>query len=479
MKNIPFYMIYLWYYSALKVGKGAFKLQLTIRTAGDNVKAVSYLLAKNPNNLYERNQKGHMVRMFYSKFTDKELEMTIFVTPDPIEMSQNGSNSYDITHYINDREFAVSSIFLSLIRAALGTALNGQPKEEYMEWVTHPFPFTFELGPINSSLSDQQLEDLFKPMDYQVQITRPDVQYSFQLKEKSTVRMILLTGEQTLQDALRHLFVLIPVIDDYKHYYIDEKEIEKINRYGEGWLENHPMRETIYRRALRFKEVYSLVENNNGEAEAKKAKATDHVKVTSLNELRYAKISETAAALKPKSIVDFGSGEGKLAVKLGFIDGVEEILAVEPSQVETLKALRRFEKVEDNANFVEPETLWGSLYYFDDRLKEKDLMILCEVIEHIDEPRLPKVFDLILHQYAPKSLIVTTPNREYNEVYDMDDHFRHADHRFEWTRQEFQSWCEKINHSGLYEVEFVGIGEEHPEQGFPTQMGVFKRKVTT
>src|SRR5690606_5945699 len=112
-------------------------MQMTIRATGDNVKAVSYLLAKNPNNLYERNQKGHLVRMFYSTFTDTELEMTIFVTPDPIELIQNSANSYDITHYINDREFAVSSIFLSLIRSALGTALNGQPKEEYAEWVSH------------------------------------------------------------------------------------------------------------------------------------------------------------------------------------------------------------------------------------------------------------------------------------------------------------------------------------------------------
>lgn len=455
-----------------------FTMQLTIRAAGDNVKAVSYLLAKNPGNLYERNQKGHLVRMFYSKFTEEELEMTIFVTPDSLELIQNGSNSYDITHYINDREFAVSSIFLSLIRSALGTALNGQPKEEYAEWVTHPFPFTFELGPVNSSLSDQQVVALFEPMGYQVDITRPDIQYSFELKEKSTVRTIRLSGEQTLQDALRHLFVLIPVIDDYKHYFIDEKEIEKIARYGEGWLEQHPLRETIYKRALRFKEVYSLVENGNGETETGEAVGNVPLKKTSLNELRYAKIAETATELQPKSIVDFGSGEGKLAVKLGFIDGVKEILAVEPSQLETMKAKRRFEKVEGRESFVEPLTLWGSLFYYDDRLKGKDLMILCEVIEHIDEQRLPKVFDTILHQYAPKSLIVTTPNHEYNEVYDMDDHFRHADHRFEWTREEFQAWCKNRNHLGLYEIEFAGIGEEHPEQGSPTQMCVFKRKVT-
>lgn len=447
-------------------------MQLTIRATGDNVKAISYLVSKNPENLYERNQKGHLVRMFYSKFADKELEMTVFVTPDPLELMQNKSNSFDITHYINDREFAVSSIFCSFIRSALGTALNGQPKEEYAQWVGHEFPFVLELGPVASTLSDQQLKDLFEPMGYQVDIERPEIHYSFQLKESSTVRTLTLTGYQTLQNSLRHLFVLIPVIDNYKHYFIDEKEIEKLERYGDGWLEEHPMREMIYRQALRFKEIYSLVESPNTEE-----KPEEPVRKVRLNEMRYEKIVETAKLLKPNSIVDFGSGEGKLAVQLGFINGVQEVLAVEPSQAATLKAVKRFEKVKDRSSFIEPTTLWGSLFYYDERLKGKDLIILCEVIEHIDAQRLPKAFDTILNLYAPESLIITTPNQEYNEIYDMEDHFRHDDHRFEWTRQEFQEWCKARNHLDLYELEFSGIGEENLNQGFPTQMCVFKRKV--
>lgn len=446
-------------------------MQLTIRATGENVKSISHLLSKNPNNLYERNQKGHLVRFFYSKFTENELEATIFVTPDPIELIQNKTNSYDITHYINDREFAASSIFLSLIRSALGTALNGQPKEEHIEWVEHPFAFTLELGPLNSALTDRQLVELFEPMGYEVKIIRPELHYSFRLKESSQVRMISLSGNQTLQNSLRHLFVLIPVIDDYKHYFIDEKEIEKLERYGEGWLEEHPLREVIYRRALRFKEVYSLVENASAGVSR-----TEPVKKSRLNELRYEKITETAETLHPKTVVDFGSGEGKLAVKLGFVSGIREILAVEPSEIEITKAKKRFEKAKGQEAFVEPETLWGSLFYYDERLKDKDLMILCEVIEHIDEMRLPKVFDTLLHLYCPKSLIVTTPNREYNEIYDMAEHFRHDDHRFEWTRKEFRSWCNERNNKGIYELEFTGIGEEHPEQGAPTQMCVFKRK---
>lgn len=447
-------------------------MQLTIGAAGDNVKAISYLLSKNPNNIYERNQKGHLVRLFYSKFTDAEVEVTIFVTPDPLELLQNKSNSYDITHYINDREFAVSSIFCSFIRSALGTALNGQPKDEYLEWVDYRFPFTFEFGPVASTLSDQQLADLFEPMGYKVAITRTEIDYSIELKEKSSARIIALSGSQTLQDALRHLFVLIPVIDNYKHYFIDEKEIEKLERYGEGWLEEHPLRDSIYRQALRFKEIYSQVEKTNVDE-----KIAEPLKTVRLNDLRYEKIVETAERLEPKSIVDFGSGEGKLSVRLGFIKGMKELLAVEPSEVENLKAKRRFDKVKGEADFVEPQILWGSLFYYDERLKGKDLIILCEVIEHIDEQRLPKAMDLILHLYAPQSLIITTPNREYNDVYDMEDHFRHSDHRFEWTRQEFQDWCQARNQQNLYELEFQGIGEEHVDQGFPTQMCLFKRKV--
>ncbi|TWT09312.1 3' terminal RNA ribose 2'-O-methyltransferase Hen1 [Planomicrobium sp. CPCC 101079] len=446
-------------------------MYLTIQAQGDNVKAISYLLAKNPNNVYERKQKGHLVRFFYSKCTDTELDATIFITPDPLELIQNKSRSNDITHYINDREFAVSSIFTSLIRSALGTALNGQPKEEYAQWVGHRFPFRFTFGPVASSLSDQQLRALFEPIGYEVEITRPKIDYSIHIKDRSSVRTVSLSGLQTLQDGLRHLFVLIPVIDNYKHYFIDEKEIDKLERYGEGWLETHPNREFIYRQALRFKELYDLVDLAD-----EKEKKESPEKTLRLNDLRYEKIIELLEGLKPKTVVDFGSGEGKLSAKIGFLKGIQEILAVEPSESAALKAMDRFNKLEEKEQFVMPEAIWGSLFYMDERLRDKDAIVLCEVIEHIDEQRLPKAMDTILSVYQPGALIITTPNREYNEVYDMEDHFRHADHRFEWTRVEFEGWCHKRNHQSQYELEFHGIGEEQQFFGHPTQLCIFKRK---
>ncbi len=449
-------------------------MQLTIRATGDNVKVISYLLAKNPSNLYERNHKGHSVRMFYSAFTENVLEMTVFVTPDPLALMNHSSNAYDITHYINDREFAVSSIFTSLIRSAFGTALNGQPKDDYVQWVSQSFLFEFGFGPVVSDLSDEQIRALFKPLGYEVGIEYGETDYIFQLKTKSTARYLTLTGDTTLQKGLQQLFMLIPVLDNYKHYFIDESEIDKIKKYGEGWLDDHPQKEFIVRRALRFKEVYSLMEEQNGSDESIVEIPSSKVR---LNELRYEKIVEMVRGLPmKKSVVDFGSGEGKLAFQLGFIDGVQEILAVEPSETATLKAMRRFEKVREKDGFVEPTTMWGSLFYYDERLKNKDVIILCEVIEHIDEERLPKVMDLLLDDYKPQVLIITTPNREYNVVYDMQDAKRHNDHRFEWTRNEFEQWCSERNQSGNYELTFEGIGEAQVAYGFPTQMCIFVRK---
>ncbi|RSD28631.1 3' terminal RNA ribose 2'-O-methyltransferase Hen1 [Mesobacillus subterraneus] len=446
-------------------------MQLTIRAVGEGVGVVSHLLAKNPHNVYERSLKGHLVRLFFSRFAESEVEATVFVAPDSLELVKNQGNQYDITHYINDREFAVSSIFLSLIRNALGTALNGQPKEEYMDWVGHRFDLEFFLGPVASGLSDQQIQDLFEPLGFEVGIVTPEIQYTFALKSKSTARFITLKGNTTLQKALRQIFVLIPVMDNYKHYYVDEKEIEKLERYGEGWLDEHPQKSFILKQALRFKNVYELVEKPEKETREK-----DEKKVR-LNDLRYEKIVDTVRAMDHKeSVVDLGSGEGKLSVRLGFVSGVKEILAVEPSEEATLRALERFNQAEGKVGFMKPTQLWGSLFYYDERLKGKDIIILCEVIEHIDEERLPKAIETILNEYRPKNLLVTTPNKEYNAIYEMDTEFRHGDHRFEWTRAEFESWCRDRNNSEDYELLFDGIGEEHEQLGFPTQMCIFKRK---
>ncbi|MDR3599535.1 MAG: 3' terminal RNA ribose 2'-O-methyltransferase Hen1 [Desulfosporosinus sp.] len=457
-------------------------MQLTIKATGEGAKMLSFLLSKNPQNLYDRVEKGHRVRLTYTVFSDCEVEAVIFVTLDPVELVKNSPDTYEITQYINDREFVVSSIFCSFIRSALGTALNGRPKADYLDWAKHAFQLTIGFGPVATDLSDAVIKQLFETLGYRIEIERGQAAYNFQLKERSSARFINLQAELTVQDALQHLFVLIPVLDNYKHYFIDEREIEKLERYGEGWLANHPLKDLIIKRTLRFRELIDQVGVNVDQADTNNKALTPEPilrsqPVVRLNELRYqrvVKIVENLAARE--SIVDFGAGEGKLSVRLGFILGVKEILAVEPTEKEQLRALKRFAEASRKDDFISPTPIWGSLFYYDEQLRGKDVMILNEVIEHIEECRLPRVMDTILGSYKPNVLLITTPNVEYNSVYQMDEELRHKDHRFEWTRTEFSKWTDTWAKNYAYAVQLDGIGEEVAGHGHPSQIAIFTRR---
>lgn len=424
-------------------------MQLSIYTKNSHAKAISHLLAKNPATVYERQVKGHAVRFVYHTMTDDELYASIFVTPDSLALVKD-NEAFDITHYINDREFAVSTIFLSLIRSALGTALNGKPKEGYIKYAEMAFPFTFEIGPLASNLTDEEIRDLWEPLDYEVTIDA--------MTAAKRARFLTLTNTIPLQKALQQLFTLIPVIDDYKHYFIDEAERERLQNYGAGWLENHPMRTFIYKKALRFKQLLMNEENEQ------------KVVKPSLNTQRYEMITQTVANLTPKTVIDMGAGEGKLSMLLARINTITKLYSVDPSNQALANMQKRFV---DQHFAITPTIKWGSLYYEDEAFRDVDVLILCEVIEHINEDRLPPIMQLITQNYAPKHIIITTPNAEYNAVYELEE-MRHDDHRFEWTRQQFEAWCKAM--APNYDCEFEGIGDVHETYGTPTQMCIMIRR---
>ncbi|WP_145049526.1 3' terminal RNA ribose 2'-O-methyltransferase Hen1 [Paenibacillus xylanexedens] len=483
-------------------------MHLILQASGEDAAVVSHLLAKNPNNIYDRTDKGVRVRMVYTRATSSETEVLIHAEPDPVDLVRGSPDGYDITQYINDREFVTSSLFCSYIRSALGTALNGKPKEEYTKWVEHPFDLQLSFGPVASDLPDRVVEELFSHLGYAVTLEREELSYSFDLKKRSSVRRIILRGQETVQNALRQLFLLIPVLDNYKHYFISEDEIDKIKRYGDGWLETHPHKELIVKRTLRFAELIRKYESKEGRLsisdnkplsaedvendrnelaersnEASTEASTDDVLTDDppvrLNELRYRAITEVVARLPHRQrIVDMGAGEGKLSARLATIAGVESILAVEPSGQSRLRAMERFAKLEGRHGvFAMPEPIIGSLFYFDEQLQHQDVMILCEVIEHIEAYRLDGIMNTLLQEYQPEVLIVTTPNKEYNEVYVMEqESFRHHDHRFEWTRAELAERCVEWSAGTNYTYTIQGIGEQVEGYGQPTQMIIFERR---
>lgn len=457
-------------------------MQLLLRVKGPHADLVSHLLAKNPANVYDRQEKGHRVRMIFSIYEPEVVELLTYVTPDSFELVRNSPESYQITHYINDRAYAMSSLFCTLTRSAFSTALNGKPKPGYEEWVQHPYELEISLGPLASNLRDEHLIELWEGLGYKVRIEPGKVFYSFDGRRHSSARFLHLSGIHTIQKALQQVFVLVPVMDNYHHYYVDEPDVEKLDRFGTGWLEDHPMKEMIVRRSLRHQALirkskyFSRVDQQEPETSCDKTESETTSKVR-LNDLRYQAILQEIEQLDQcAKIVDLGAGEGKLSVQLGFLRGIQEVWAIEPSQVALLRAIDRFDKANKKPGFVKPQAQFGSLYYYDERIIQKDVMILCEVIEHIDEDRLPQVFHMIFDQYDPKTLIVTTPNVEYNQVYGLGEQMRHQDHRFEWTRAQFQAWCDQWTQLYPYSYQIKGIGEEDEQYGHPTQMVVFHRK---
>jgi 3' terminal RNA ribose 2'-O-methyltransferase Hen1 len=177
-------------------------------------------------------------------------------------------------------------------------------------------------------------------------------------------------------------------------------------------------------------------------------------------------------------VLDLGCGEGRLMERLIRHTSIRELVGVDVS-------LRSLEKVKTRLRFDRlPATLQnklklvhGSVTYRDRELTGFHAAALVEVIEHLDEGRLEALERTVFRDLRPEMVIVTTPNQEYNVLFEgmADGAMRHGDHRFEWTRAQFAEWAERVATAHAYVVEIVPIGEEHPELGAASQMGVFRR----
>jgi 3' terminal RNA ribose 2'-O-methyltransferase Hen1 len=289
-----------------------------------------------------------------------------------------------------------------------------------------------------------------------------------------------------LRDLLTHLYVLIPVLDNEKHYWVGDEEVEKLLRHGEGWLATHPEREAVanrylkYRRSLAREALARLVHEENCDTDvAEEAHVNEEAMIErplSLNEQR---VSAVVAALKScgaKRVIDLGCGEGKLLRALLEDKSFEEIIGMDVSHraleiaEERLHLDRLPARVKERIKLIQ-----GSLTYRDKRLAGFDAAAVVEVIEHLDEARLA-AFERVLFEFTrPGAVVLTTPNAEYNVRFENlpAGQFRHKDHRFEWTRAEFQSWAESVAGRNGYTVRFLPVGAEDAEVGAPTQMGVF------
>src|SRR5262249_6826613 len=166
-----------------------------------------------------------------------------------------------------------------------------------------------------------------------------------------------------------------------------------------------------------------------------------------LNDQRMAAVVEALRASGAKTIADLGCGEGKLLQFLLRERWPGRLIGLDPAANELERGAKRLKlsmlggPPEDRVSL-----LHGSLTYRDERWADADAAALVEVIEHLDPDRLPLVERVVFGEARPRTVLVTTPNAEYNALFPnlAAGCFRHRDHRFEWTRAEFRSWSERI-----------------------------------
>lgn len=462
---------------------------LTISTTYQPATDLGYLLYKHPAKVQSFNLAFGQAHVFYPEATPERCTAALLLDINPVDLVRGG-NDFALSQYVNDRPYVASSLLSVAIAQVFGSALNGTCKER-PELALTPIPLEAKLSVLPSRGGEALLSRLFAPLGYTLSIEPHILDTQFPDWGMSSYYTVTLSQTIRPADLLAHLYVLVPVLDDDKHYYVGDAEVEKLLKRGEGWLAAHPERDLIVSRYLKHQRTLSqaalaqLVEDSPDDPETLDAEeAAVEAQVVELDQrkasLHDRRLEDVLTVLKQSGVqrvLDLGCGEGRLLRLLLQDKQFTQILGMDVSHRVLENAVERL-RLDQMPDFQRQriELIHGSLMYRDSRLEGFDAAAVVEVIEHLDPPRLA-AFERVLFECAhPGMVVITTPNREYNVMWETlpAGAFRHKDHRFEWTRAEFQSWATGIGERFGYTVRFLPVGPEDETVGAPSQMGVFE-----
>lgn len=459
---------------------------LTISTTHQPATELGYLLHKHPDRCQSFALAFGQAHVFYPEADTQRCTAALLLEIDPVKLVRGHSST--IKQYVSDRPYVASSFLSVAIAQVFSTALAGRCQQK-QELAQTPIPLVARLPVLPCRGGEAFLRQLFEPLGYFVSAIGHPLDEKFPEWGRSQYYTVELQHTLTLSEFLNHLYVLIPVLDDDKHYWVGDEEVEKLLRHGEGWLHTHPAREQITRRYLKRQHYLTraaLAQLTQEEIldpdQAQERHTQEEAAVEKPLSLNQQRMNAVVAALKnhgAKQVIDLGCGQGnllKILIKDSFF---EQVTGVDVSYRSLEVAKERLDRLCLPRNqWNRLQLIQGALTYQDKRFNGYDAATVIEVIEHLDLARL-EAFERVLFEFAkPKLVIMTTPNLEYNIKFERlpAGKLRHKDYRFEWTRTEFQTWAKGITQRfDDYSVEFQSVGEEDAELGSPTQMAIFKQ----
>lgn len=455
---------------------------LTISSLNGNASDLSYLMHKHPDSFQSVSLSIGKAHIFYPSYEDTKTTIALLLDIDPIDLvrhsKKNNRTGFNLGQYVNDRPYVSSSFMSVSLSKAFSTAMNGKcTKKPHLVDKYFDFEVTISALPVPNG-GERLIRQFFEPLGYQVEVQRYELDEQFVDWGSSKYYSVHLKNTLKLKDLLSHLYVLIPALDDEKHYYVSKNEIDKLTEKGRIWLPTHPNRKQIINRYLIHLKSLTIeaLGRINSDSE-QDHNDVDHIpKRPNLHQIRLQTIVDRLVEFRSKSIIDLGCGEGKLLKMLLRYKQFESITGVDVSYNELLWCKKKLYYDDMAPRQKERLSLFqGSLTYRDERFAGYDAAVLSEVIEHMDVNRLA-AFEKVVFKYArPKVVLITTPNAEYNVLFESlkAGKFRHDDHRFEWTREEFMNWANRVGSTYDYSVRFESIGEETNDVGAPSQMAIF------
>ena len=470
---------------------------LTISTTHQPATDLGFLLHKNPGRHHVAEFGFGTAHVVYPEATDERCSAAVLVDIDPVGLVAGrhpaAASRFALAHYVNDRPYAASSFLSVALGRLFGTAMSGRSKER-QELADRPIPLEASLPVVPCRGGQDLARRLFEPLGYAVEARALPLDPRFPEWGASRYLALRIAATVRLRNLLEHLFVLLPVLDDDKHYWVGADEVGKLLRRGGEWLAAHPEHDLITRRYLRHDQRLTRAAlaalfaddaadpdrsdqeqdagRGGGGAAGEPARAPpdrgawrDHRQrrpQRARPRLRFRQAARRAGQ-GARAAADRGAGR----------------LAPRPGGGRTTAPHSTAWRPGSGSGC---ELLHGSLTYRDSRLHGFDAAAVVEVIEHLDPPRIVAFEKVVFGHARPETVILTTPNAEYNALLTglPAGSFRHGDHRFEWTRPQLRAWAEGVAARYGYRAELSGIGPQGTgpggaDLGCPTQLAVFRR----